>query len=156
MELEEPVGHRKDGGTESNSRWMDGWMDGGVTFVAIFRGSLFFTCSDKEKGWNKMAQRKEVMITETEGEHNVPTSSDPQSVCVCVPRASRAGMDTSEERDAQPLLRTAVLACPLRGHSLIIAQETFTLRWKVPHQQVWTFCWCFFFTLVSVYVADSS
>lgn len=35
-------------------------MNGGVTFVAIFGGSLFFTCSDRERGRNadKMAQRK--------------------------------------------------------------------------------------------------
>lgn len=47
---------------EGQRATVDEWLDGGVTFVAIFRGSLFFTCSDKEKGWNKMAQRKKVMI----------------------------------------------------------------------------------------------
>ncbi len=49
------MSNREDGGTER-----DRWMNGGVTFVAIFGGSLFFTCSDRERGRNadKMAQRK--------------------------------------------------------------------------------------------------
>lgn len=52
---EEWVSNREDGGTKR-----DRWMNGGVTFVAIFGGSLFFTCSDRERGRNadKMAQRK--------------------------------------------------------------------------------------------------
>lgn len=55
VEGEEGVTNREDEGTER-----DRWMNGGVTFVAIFGGSLFFTCSDRERGRNadKMAQRK--------------------------------------------------------------------------------------------------
>lgn len=55
VEGEEGVSNKEDGETER-----DRWMNGGVTFVAIFRGSLFFTCSDRERGRNadKMAQRK--------------------------------------------------------------------------------------------------
>lgn len=55
MKGEEGVRNKKDEGTKS-----DRWMNGGVTFVAIFGGSLFFTCSDRERGRNadKMAQRK--------------------------------------------------------------------------------------------------
>lgn len=54
VEGEERVSNREDGGQR------DEWMNGGVTFVAIFGGSLFFTCSDRERGRNadKMAQRK--------------------------------------------------------------------------------------------------
>lgn len=54
MEGEERVNNKEDGGQR------DEWMNGGVTFVAIFGGSLFFTCSDRERGRNadKMAQRK--------------------------------------------------------------------------------------------------
>lgn len=70
------------GKMEGQRATVDEWLDGGVTFVAIFRGSLFFTCSDKERGWNKMAQRKKLWSTETEGEHKVQTNSNPQSVCV--------------------------------------------------------------------------
>lgn len=54
VEGEERVSNGEDGGQR------DRWMNGGVTFVAIFGGSLFFTCSDRERGRNadKMAQRK--------------------------------------------------------------------------------------------------
>lgn len=49
----------------------------GVTFVAIFGGSLFFTCSDRERGRNaeKMDQKNQ-----TEGE----LQTQPLCVCACV------------------------------------------------------------------------
>lgn len=59
-------------------------MDGGVTFVAIFGGSLFLTCSNRERGRNadKMAQRKR-RSNKTEGEHKTQTYK-PTGVCVRV------------------------------------------------------------------------
>lgn len=55
VEVEKVVSNREDGAKER-----DRWMNGGVTFVAIFRGSMFFTCLDRERGRNadKMVQRK--------------------------------------------------------------------------------------------------
>lgn len=82
VEGEERVSNREDGGQR------DEWMNGGVTFVAIFGGSLFFTCSDRERGRNadKMAQRKnKLKSNKLRGEHKVQTERNPQGVCVlCV------------------------------------------------------------------------
>lgn len=62
-------------------------MDGGVTFVAIFRGSLFFTCSDKERGWNKT-------------EPNGPTNSSARRLG----GGPVAGQEEGEAEGALPLM----------------------------------------------------
>lgn len=77
-------------------------MNGGVTFVAIFGGSLFFTCSDRERGRNadKMAQRKNKIKSKSKGKTQKFKLIETHR-CVCVVCVLWAGMDQSEERDTR-------------------------------------------------------
>lgn len=82
----------------------DRWMNGGVTFVAIFGLSLFFTCSDRERGRNadKMAQRKR--SNQTEGENKIQTDRNPQEcVCVVCVRCGQEWTDQTKETRGFPL-----------------------------------------------------
>lgn len=81
---------------------MDRGMNGGVTFVAIFGGSLFFTCSDRERGRNADKWLKGKDRIKLREETKFKLIETHRCVCVCrVCAVGKNGRIRRERREIQ-------------------------------------------------------